>query len=195
MDQSSNDSCTTRRADAGSTMTDVTSTTSRRTALRFLGAGTGAAAAGALLAACNSVQEGQNSNKGTGRFPSTPQWKFVFVNHVTTNSFFTPTRTGFADAAALLGLPEPQWSGSENGNVAEMASAMKTAVDNNADGIAIALTDNNAFVDLTKQALGKGIPVIAYNANAANNYPLTYVGQDLYLSGFQMGLRIAKDVT
>jgi simple sugar transport system substrate-binding protein len=184
--------------DAGSTMTDVTSTTSRRAALRFLGAGTGAAAAGALLAACSSVQEGANNNsgnKGAGRFPSTPGWKFVFVNHVTTNSFFTPTRTGFADAASLLGIPEPAWQGSENGNVAEMASAMKTAVDNNADGIAIALTDNNAFVDLTKQALAKGIPVIAYNANAANNYPLTYVGQDLYLSGFQMGLRIAKDVT
>src|SRR5262249_55743638 len=178
----------TRRADAGSMMTDVTSTTSRRTALRFLGAGTGAAAAGALLAACNSVQQNQGGgNKGTGRVPNTPGWKFVFVNHVTTNSFFTPTRTGFADAAALLGLPEPEWQGSENGNVAEMASAMKTAVDNNRDGIAVALTDNNAFVDLTKQALGKGIPVIAYNANAANNYPLTYVGQDLYLSGFQMG--------
>jgi simple sugar transport system substrate-binding protein len=183
--------------DAESTMTNVTSTTSRRAALRFLGAGTGAAAAGALLAACSSVQEGANSsgNKGAGRFPTTPQWKFVFVNHVTTNSFFTPTRTGFADASSLLGIPEPAWQGSENGNVAEMASAMKTAVDNNADGIAIALTDNNAFVDLTKQALAKGIPVIAYNANAANNYPLTYVGQDLYLSGFQMGQRIAKDVT
>jgi len=57
------------------------------------------------------------------------------------------------------------------------------------------LTDNNAFVDLTKRALGQGIPVVAYNASAAGNYPLTYVGQDLYLSGFQMGQRIAKDVT
>jgi simple sugar transport system substrate-binding protein len=176
-------------------MTDLISPTSRRTALRFLGAGGGAAAAGALLAACNSVQQQGSGAKGTGNFPSTPQWKFVFVNHVTTNSFFVPTRTGLADAAALLGLPEPQWTGDENGNVSGMASAFDTAINGNADGIAIALTDNNAFVDPTKRALGKGIPVIAYNANAANNYALTYVGQDLYLSGFQMGQRIAKDVT
>jgi simple sugar transport system substrate-binding protein len=182
---------------AGSIMTDVTSTTSRRAALRFLAAAGGAAGAGALLSACTGVQESQQQQGGggTGRFPDTPDWRFVFVNHVTTNSFFVPTRTGLADAAALLGIPEPQWTGSENGNVPEMASAMKTAVDNNAHGIAVALTDNNAFVQLTKDALSKGIPVIAYNANAANNFPLTYVGQDLYLSGFLMGQRIARDVT
>jgi simple sugar transport system substrate-binding protein len=168
--------------------------TSRRSALKVLGMG---GAASALLAACSSVQEGQNNNnaQGAGRFPKTPEWKFVFVNHVTTNSFFVPTKTGMADAAALLGLPEPQWTGSENGNVAQMASTMDTAINSGAHGIAVALTDNNAFVEPTKRALGKGIPVIAYNANAADNYPLTYVGQDLYLSGFQMGQRIAKDIT
>ncbi|UOX93036.1 substrate-binding domain-containing protein [Amycolatopsis sp. FBCC-B4732] len=166
--------------------------TSRRSALKYLGAG--GVAASALLTACTSVQEGQNGGR-SGPFPGTPQWRFVFVNHVTTNSFFVPTRTGLADAAALLGVPEPQWTGSENGNVAQMASAMETAITGKADGIAVALTDDNAFVDLTKRALGQGIPVIAYNADAAGNYPLTYVGQDLYLSGFRMGQRIAQKVT
>ena len=175
-------------------MTAETGTTSRRTALKYLGMGGGTVAASALLAACTGVQEAQNGGK-SGPFPSTPQWRFVFVNHVTTNSFFVPTRTGLADAAALLGVPEPQWTGSENGNVAQMASAMETAINGKADGIAVALTDDNAFVDLTKRALGAGIPVIAYNASAAGNYPLTYVGQDLYLSGFRMGQRIAQKVT
>ncbi|HEU5470275.1 MAG TPA: substrate-binding domain-containing protein [Actinophytocola sp.] len=169
---------------------------SRRTALRYLGVGGGAAAASALLASCTGVQEGQGGENAaaTGNFPDTPDWRFVFVNHVTTNSFFVPTKTGMADAAALLGIPEPQWTGSENGNVAQMASAMETAINANAPGIAIALTDNSAFIEPTKTALGKGIPVIAYNANAANNFPLSYVGQDLYLSGFLMGQRIARDV-
>ncbi len=162
--------------------------------MRYLGLGGGAVAAGTMLSACNSVQEAQDSG-GAGVFPDTPDWRFVFVNHVTTNSFFVPTRTGLADAAKLLGIPEPQWTGSENGNVAQMASAMETAINSKAHGIAIALTDDNAFVDLTKRALGAGIPVIAYNANAAGNYPLTYVGQDLYLSGFKMGQRIAEKVT
>ncbi len=132
---------------------------------------------------------------GSGNFPSTPKWKFVFVNHVTTNSFFIPTRNGLADAATVLGLPTPQWTGSENGNVSEMVSAFDSAINGGADGIAIPLTDNSAFVEPTKKALAKGIPVIAYNATAPNNYPLTYVGQDLYQSGVLMGQRIAKDVT
>lgn len=176
-------------------MTSPTSGLSRRAALRFVGATGGAAGVGALLAACGAAQQNKGGGQGAGSFPSTPPWRFVFINHVTTNSFFVPTRTGLADAAALLGLPAPQWTGSQEGNVAEMASAFRTAITGNADGIAIALTDDNAFVDPTKQALAKGIPVVAYNATAANNYPLTYVGQDLYRSGFLMGQRIAKDVT
>jgi simple sugar transport system substrate-binding protein len=169
------------------------SATSRRGLLKVLGVGGGAAAASALLAACNGVQS--SSGAQGGAFPQAPAWRFVFVNHVTTNSFFVPTRTGLGDAAKLLGIPTPQWTGSTEGNVSEMANAFSTAINGNADGIAISLTDSNAFVDLTKQALAKGIPVIAYNATASNNYALTYVGQDLYQSGFLMGQRIAKDVT
>jgi simple sugar transport system substrate-binding protein len=168
---------------------------SRRAALKLFGAGGGAVAASALLAACNGVQGAQGASAGGGAFPKTPPWKFVFVNHVTTNSFFVPTRSGLADAAKLLGIPTPQWTGSSEGNVSEMANAFSTAISGGADGIGISLTDSNAFVDLTKQALSKGIPVVAYNATAANNYALTYVGQDLYLSGFMMGQRIAKSVT
>ncbi|GAA1710612.1 substrate-binding domain-containing protein [Fodinicola feengrottensis] len=166
---------------------------SRRTALKLLGTG---GAAAMLLSACTGVNGKPTAASGAaGSFPATPKWKFVFVNHVTTNSFFVPTRNGLADAAALLGLPAPQWTGSESGNVSEMVNAFDTAINGNADGIAIALTDSNAFVEPTKRALAKGIPVLAYNASAAKNYVLTYVGQDLYQSGFLMGQRIAQDVS
>jgi simple sugar transport system substrate-binding protein len=180
--------------DAWSMMTDPTNNFSRRSALKFASAGGGAVALSTLLAACAGAQSNSGS-KGAGAFPSTPPWRFVFINHVTTNSFFVPTRSGLADAAALLGLPAPQWTGSQEGNVSEMANAFDTAITSNADGIAIALTDNNAFAEPTKRALAKGIPVVAYNATAADNYALTYVGQDLYHSGFLMGQRIAKDIT
>jgi simple sugar transport system substrate-binding protein len=168
---------------------------SRRSLLRGIGIGGGTAAAASLLAACTSSHNTATDAAGTGNFPATPKWKFVFVNHVTTNSFFVPTQYGMQDAAALLGLPKPQWSGSENGVVAEMVSAMETAISSGAAGIAIPLTDNAAFVGPTKSALAAGIPVIAYNATAPNNYALAYVGQDLYQSGFLMGQRIATQVT
>jgi simple sugar transport system substrate-binding protein len=166
---------------------------SRRDTFKWLGAGGGVAAASMLLAACNGATS-TASGGGVGSFPSTPKWKFVFVNHVTTNSFFVPTRNGLADASAMLGLATPQWTGSETGDVSEMVSAFDTAISGKADGIAIALTDTAAFVDPTKKALAAGIPVIAYNATAPNNFPLTYVGQDLFQSGFLMGQKIATDV-
>ncbi len=167
---------------------------SRRGLLKGLMAGGGAAATASLLAACTS---GHNSagGSGAGNFASTPKWKFVFVNHVTTNSFFVPTRYGLEDAATLLGISTPQWTGSEGGVVSEMVSAFETAISGGADGIAVALTDSRAFVGPTKAALAAGIPVVAYNATAPDNYPLAYVGQDLYQSGVLMGQRIAKEVT
>ena len=169
---------------------------SRRDTFKWLGAGGGAVAASAVLAACGSATGNSGSSGGgAGNFPSTPGYKFVFINHVTTNSFFIPTRQGMADAAKLLGIQTPQWTGDENGNVANMVSAFDTAINGGADGIAVALTDSAAFVEPTKTALSKGIPVLAYNATAPNNYPLAYIGQDLYQSGLEMGQEIAKSVT
>lgn len=168
---------------------------SRRDALKWASAGGGAVAVARLLSACQGATSGKSSSSsGVGQFPSTPKWRFVFVNHVTTNSFFVPTRFGLADAASMLNLPTPQWTGSENGNVSQMVSAFDTAISSGAHGIAVALTDSKAFIGPTKRAFAKGIPVIAYNATAPDNYPLAYVGQDLFQSGFQMGKRIAQDV-
>ena len=36
-----------------------------------------------------------------------PRWRFVFVNHATTNPFFVPTRYGIEDACALFGRAAP----------------------------------------------------------------------------------------
>ena len=170
---------------------------SRRDILKWFGVGGGVAAASMALAACKGAQSGSGDGGGsssTGNFPKpSEKWKFVFVNHVTTNSFFTPTQNGIKDAAAMLGVSY-QWTGSETGNVSEMASAVDTAINGGAHGIAIALTDNNAFKDGCKTAFSKGIPVIAYNATAAGNYALCYVGQDLYQSGYMMGQKIVSEV-
>ncbi len=55
-----------------------------------------------------------------------PAYKFTFVNHVTTNTFFTATIYGLEDAAVVLGIPRPQWTGSQNSIVSEMVTAMQT---------------------------------------------------------------------
>jgi simple sugar transport system substrate-binding protein len=112
-------------------------------------------------------------------------YHFVFVNHVTTNTFFTATQYGIADACNLLGCTS-QWTGSEDSNVGQMTTAFRTAITARADGIACAMIDPNAFTPLVTEALGKGIPVVSYNADEPNGR-LAYIGEDLLLSGMLLG--------
>lgn len=113
------------------------------------------------------------------------EYRITFVNHVTTNPFFTPTIYGIEDACAFLGCSY-QWTGSQNSNVAEMVSAMQTAIADKVDGIAVCLVDAEAFNQPTEDALSIGIPVIGYNADTTGNARLAYVGQSLYQSGYNI---------
>jgi simple sugar transport system substrate-binding protein len=167
----------------------------RRRLLGGIGLTSASLAASALLAACtNNDDNKSNSASATaaGDFPSTPKWKFVFVCHVTTNPFFTPTQYGAQDACALLNT-EFQWTGSKDSIVAEMVNATNNAISAKADGIALAVVDKNAFKAPVDQALSAGIPVVSYNADGAKDDPgtnrLAYIGQGLYDSGFQLGQR------
>ena len=148
----------------------------RRTAMTGVAAGS----VSTLLAACGSSA---SSSGGSGSvFGSHPSYKFVFINHVTTNPFFTPTQYGAADASALLGCSY-QWTGSESSNVNQMVNALSTAVTAKADGIAVALIDLHAFNAPVEAAIKAGIPVVAYNADAVGNARLSYIGQDLKKAG------------
>lgn len=159
---------------------------SRRNLLKAVGAGGAVLGSSGLLAACGQQEEG--NGQGVGNYPATPRWEFVFVNHVTTNPFFTATRYGAEDACALLGC-DYQWTGSETSEAAEMVNQMNAAISRGVDGIAVSLVDTEAFNGPTEQALEQGIPVVSYNADAENSR-MSYIGQDLFLSGVQMGERI-----
>src|SRR5258708_5373253 len=160
----------------------------RRTALTGVAAGS----VGTILSACGSSAS-SGSGSSSSIFGSHPNYKFVFVNHVTTNPFFTPTQYGIADACKLLGCSY-QWTGSENSNVSQMVNALNTAVAAKADGIAVALIDLHAFNGPVEKALAAGIPGIAYNADAVGNARLAYVGQDLKRAGQRMAERILEKV-
>jgi simple sugar transport system substrate-binding protein len=141
-----------------------------------------------------SVEAAMGATNGAATaYPSHPKWKFVFVNHVTTNPFFVPTQYGADDACTLVNCSY-QWTGAEDGDVAKMINAINAAISANAAGLAIAVTDKKAFEAPIKRALAKGIPVVAYNADGARGGAkarMAYIGQALYESGFSMGQRIA----
>jgi simple sugar transport system substrate-binding protein len=175
----------------------------RRKLLKGAGLVSAAGAASALLAACTSSSSSESVTQSAaasvvGNFPKTPPWKFFFVNHVTTNAFFTPTQYAMADAAALLGLPAPVWGGSNNSVISQMVSDFDTAVAAGAAGIALAAISSTAFTASVSSAMDKGIPVVTYNADGEyvngtaqiGTNRLCYVGQSLYSSGQSMGEQI-----
>jgi simple sugar transport system substrate-binding protein len=189
---------------------------SRRRLLEGAGLFSATAAASALIAACTSSSSSTAASTASasasataasvaGNFPKTPAWQFWFVNHVYTNTFFVPTQYGFADAAALLGLPTPKWGGSAStSSVSQMVSFLQTAIAAKANGIATTVINSTGFTTPVQDAMNAGIPVVTYNADGtvgAGGVPdigtnrLCYVGQALYLSGQQLGERIKSLVT
>jgi simple sugar transport system substrate-binding protein len=171
----------------------------RRTALTGAAAGLAAAA----LEACGSSKSSSSvtgvssstaatsssSSAASSIFGVSASYKFTLVNHVTTNPFFTPTQNGAADACKLLGCSY-QWTGSDNSVVGQMVTDFNTAVSAGVDGIGVALISLTAFNQPVQKALAAGIPVVAYNADAAGNPRLSYIGQDLFVSGQEMGQHI-----
>ena len=164
----------------------------RRTALT----GGAAGIAALVLEACGSSSSSTSSaaaaatgSSAAAIFGTSASYHFTMVNHVTTNPFFTPTQNGAADACKLLGCSYT-WTGSATSSVSDMVNAINSAVAAKADGIATSLIDPTAFNAPVKAALAAGIPVVAYNADEPQTGRLAYIGQDLYVSGQQMGAHI-----
>jgi simple sugar transport system substrate-binding protein len=172
---------------------------SRRQLLRRAAFGTSALSIPAVLSALGSRPDTADaaaalSRLGANPYPGHPRWRFTFVNHVTTNAFFTPTQYGAHDACALFNCTY-QWTGSANSLVSEMVNAMNAAIAARVDGIAVSIIDPHAFNEPVARALARGIPVLAYNADAppsSHNARLAYIGQDLFVSGQKMGQRIVS---
>jgi simple sugar transport system substrate-binding protein len=171
----------------------------RRTALT----GGVAGVAAMMIEACGGSSKSSSSSGGTstasaagggsaasGIFGFQKALKFTLVNHVTTNTFFTPTQSGAADACKLLGCSY-QWTGSQTSNVGEMVNAFNSAVTAGVNGIGVALISATAFNGPIKKALAAKIPVVSYNADEPKSGRLSYIGQDLFLSGQEMGQHIA----
>jgi simple sugar transport system substrate-binding protein len=172
----------------------------RRTALT----GGAAGVAALLIEACGGSSSSSSSSAGTGTasaatgssgasgiFGVSAKYHFVMVNHVTTNVFFTPTQSGAADACKLLGCSYT-WTGSATSNVGEMVNSINSAITSKANGIATSLIDPHAFNSPVQKAISAGIPVVAYNADEPTSGRLSYIGQDLFVSGQQMGQHIAS---
>src|SRR3984957_11026215 len=162
--------------------------------------GGAAGVVGMMLQACGSsssssstasAASGSSSSAASSIFGFNSPQHFTMVNHVTTNVFFTPTQNGAADACKLLGSSYT-WTGSATSNVGEMVNSINSAVSSKSNGIGTTLISPTAFNTPVKKALAAKIPVVAYNADEPQTGRLSYIGQDLLVSGQQMGQHIVE---
>jgi simple sugar transport system substrate-binding protein len=172
---------------------------SRRRFLKHVG---GAAIAGSAYAGLAELLGGESASAArlsreandTAFFASHPKYKFVMVNHVTTNPFFTATIYGIQDACSITGCGY-QWTGSTSSLVSQMVSAFNSAIAAKSNGIGCCLIDNTAFNAPVNSALNQGIPVIAYNADVSEGVPnnrMSYVGQNNLTAGAAVAAQILK---
>ena len=83
----------------------------------------------------------------------------------------------------ILGIPTPSWTGSATSLATDMVTAIGAAIAAGTKGIATTLIDPTAFNQPVDNALSKGIPVIAYNADEPGNDRMAYVGQNNLTAG------------
>jgi simple sugar transport system substrate-binding protein len=119
------------------------------------------------------------------------RYKFVVITHATAVPFFVPVRKGAEEAGAALGC-DVVYTGPSGFDIQKQVDYIKSAIAQKVDGIATTMPDKAAFNDVVKEAMSKGIPVIALNADAPASGRLAYVGQGNYEAGQSMGKQIVK---
>ena len=99
------------------------------------------------------------------------------------------------DAAAQMGV-QCTFTGTPEVDIKAQVQMVRKAVADGYDGIALNIIDPVAFDDVVREAMGKGIPVVAFNVddNQTPNARLSAVCQDLYKAGRILGERAAEFV-
>ena len=127
----------------------------RRTLLKRIGLGAAALTIPSAVVASPTFGAVAEAVAADSFIKSHPNWKFVFVNHVTTNPFFVPTIYGAQDACSLLGCSY-QWTGSTTSDISQMVNAFNSAISAKASGISCCLVDLKAFNGPTAAASRQG---------------------------------------
>lgn len=110
--------------------------------------------------------------------------KLVFITCAVGEAFFDTVRQGMRDAADALGV-EAEFIGTEGVDVQAQADMVRQTVAAGCDGIALNVIQAGAFEEVTREALDRGVPVVAFNVDGTygEGPHLSSVNQDLYRAG------------
>lgn len=109
--------------------------------------------------------------------------------------FFNPVVQGAKDAAAQFGVDlDVQYA---NNDPVRQNDLIDAAVANKVDGIAVAISNSDAFDKSICAAVTAGVTVIGFNNDdldgAKGNCRQAYVGMNEFASGYELGTRMIKE--
>ena len=123
-------------------------------------------------------------------------YRFTLIVYGTAgNPFFSKVVAGANEAAQKLGCSvDIQFA---DNDAARQNNILETAVSNRVDGIAVAISLDDAYDRSIKRAIDLGIPVVAFNIDdsqkSKGNARLAYIGQDMEAAGYIISKRLIRD--
>jgi simple sugar transport system substrate-binding protein len=121
--------------------------------------------------------------------------RLAFVCCALESKFFEPVTKGMQDAARLMDV-EATMMGTPGIDVKRQADYVRRAVQDGYDGIAVNMIDPEAFDDVIRKAIDRGIPVVGFNTDdhATPNARLSSVNQKLYEAGQSLAKHVSGHI-
>jgi simple sugar transport system substrate-binding protein len=119
--------------------------------------------------------------------------KLRFITCAVDEAFFNTIKQGMRDAADMLEV-EAEFTGVAGVDLEGQAEMVRAAVAEGYDGIALNIIHATAFNEVVREAVDKGVPVVAFNVDGTygEGPHLSSVNQDLYGAGRTLGERAAE---
>ncbi len=148
------------------------------------------------ISACGGKKEEQ-PKKAANKASGTPE-KLVIgvIAKSKDNKIFIPVEKGAIDAAKALSAEhgvdiQIRWRTPDVEDAKRQAEEL-TSLANEADGIAISVSDSNVLTSAIDDAVAKGIPVVTFDSDAPDSGRFAYYGTDNYDAGMQIMRELAQ---
>lgn len=121
--------------------------------------------------------------------------RLIFITTCVEAKFFEPVKQGMHDAAKKMGV-SCEFIGTHGVDFPAQAEMVRKAVADGYDGIALNLVHAEAFDEVVREAIDKGVPVVGFNTDdhATPNARLSCVNQQLFEAGQSLARRVAPQV-
>ncbi|NOY08747.1 MAG: sugar ABC transporter substrate-binding protein [Spirochaetes bacterium] len=130
--------------------------------------------------------------------PSGKKMKFYVVTHGgPADPFWGIVMRGAKDAGKMFNV-DVTYLGPEKFSIQKLVNMVETAIAAKPDGLVVTITDQKALDKPLKDAIKKGIPVVAINVPDTRSFPdkipyLVYVGADDYKVGIEAAKRMLEE--